>query len=154
MTEDPLHTPIYPAGQSMMSMNDLLSYFIDPNFEKGGLSRISDIHAKVGRPVSFRIDDDLVAVTEGGPVEPETMETFLRAILSETHQETIFSDDIQDLDTGFQWHEGNLNFRLNVFHDRDGLAFVMRMLSSTIPDIASLGLPSEHMWREIVGLSL
>ena len=55
MTEDPLHTPIYPAGQSMMSMNDLFSYFIDPNFEKGGLSRIDE---KVAKKVVKALNDD------------------------------------------------------------------------------------------------
>jgi twitching motility protein PilT len=152
MTEDHLTAPVYQAGQSLISMSDLLGYFVDPNFQKGGLSRISDMHVKVGRPVSFRIDDDLQAVTDGSGVEPQVMETFLRAILGPKHQEIAFADDYEDIDTGFEWREQNVNFRLNVFHDRDGLAFVMRMLSSNIPDIENLGLPSEQMWQEIVGL--
>ncbi|MFP6900071.1 MAG: PilT/PilU family type 4a pilus ATPase [Opitutales bacterium] len=152
MTEDPLHLPVYQAGQALMSMNDLLSYFVDPNLQRGGLSRISDMHAKIGRPVSFRIDDDLQPVNEGFPVEPEVMEHFLRIILGVKHQEIVFGGDSDDVDTGYYWVEHNINFRLNVFHDRDGLAFVMRMLSSDIPDIETLGLPSESMWREIVGL--
>ncbi len=153
MTEDPLHLQVYQAGDTFMSMNDLLSYFVDPAFLKGGLSRISDMHCKVGRPVSFRIDDDLVPVTGGGGVEPQAMETFLRAVLSDKHQAIVFGDDSADVDTGYEWRENNVNFRLNVFHDRDGLAFVMRMLSSDIPNIESLGLPSEAMWREIVQLN-
>lgn len=152
MTEDHLHATVYQAGQSLLSFSDLLAYFVDPNFLKGGLSRISDMHVKIGRPVSFRIDDDLQPVTDGSGVEPQVIETFLRAILSPKHQERAFADDFEDIDTGFEWREQNVNFRINVFHDRDGLAFVMRMLSSNIPDIENLGLPSEHMWREIVGL--
>ena len=109
------------------------------------------MHVKVGRPVSFRIDDDLQAVTDGSGVEPQVMETFLRAILAPKHQEIAFADDYEDIDTGFEWREQNVNFRINVFHDRDGLAFVMRMLSSNIPDIENLGLPSEQMWRRSSG---
>jgi twitching motility protein PilT len=48
--------------------------------------------------------------------------------------------------------DGGVNFRLNVFRDRDGLAFVMRVLSSIIPDIETLGLPSEQIWRDITSL--
>jgi twitching motility protein PilT len=152
MTEEPLYAPVYQVGQSFMSMNELFGYFVDPQYQKGGLSRISDMHVKLGHPVSFRIDDDLVAVPDGVAVDERAMTTFLKTILSERHQAIVFGDEAQDVDTGYEWSEGNLNFRLNVFHDRDGLAFVMRMLSSTIPDIETLGLPSESMWREIVGL--
>lgn len=152
MTEDPLHAKVYQQGQLMMSMNDLLGWFVHPDYKSGSLSRISDLHVKVGRPVSFRIDDDLQPLPEGSNVEPAAMETFLQAILSEKHQAIVFGDESEDVDTGFEWREHNVNFRLNVFHDRDGLAFVMRMLSSDIPDIEGLGLPNEAIWREIVGL--
>lgn len=152
MTEDPLHAKVYQQGQLMMSMNDLLGWFVHPDYKSGGLSRISDLHVKVGRPVSFRIDDDLQALPEGSNVEPAAMETFLRAILAENHQSIAFGDKIEDIDTGYEWKEAGVNFRLNVFHDRDGLAFVMRMLSSEIPDIEGLGLPNEAIWREIVRL--
>ena len=135
-----------------MSMNDLLGWFVHPDYKSGSLSRISDLHVKVGRPVSFRIDDDLQPLPEGSNVEPAAMETFLRAILSEKHQAIVFGDESEDVDTGFEWREHSVNFRLNVFHDRDGLAFVMRMLSSDIPNIEGLGLPNEAIWREIVGL--
>ena len=39
-------------------------------------------------------------------------------------------DSPQDVDTAFEWEEQDINFRLNVFRDRDGLAYVMRVLSS------------------------
>ena len=53
-------------------------------------------------------------------------------------------DSPQDVDTAFEWEEQGINFRLNVFRDRDGLAYVMRVLSSTIPSIENVGLPSER----------
>ena len=80
-----------------MSLNDLLGWFVHPDYKSGGLSRISDMHVKVGRPVSFRIDDDLQPLPEGFNVETATMETFLRAILSGKHQNVIFGDTVEDV---------------------------------------------------------
>lgn len=147
-----LNQPIYQAGQSAMSMSNLLAYFVDPNYQRGNLSRISDMHVKVGRPVSFRIDDDLTPVPEGEGVTDEVIRYMLGIILNEKHRETIASDELGDIDSGYEWVEGGVNFRLNVFRDRDGLAFVMRVLSSIIPDIETLGLPSEQIWRDITSL--
>ena len=135
-----------------MSMANLLAYFVDPNYQRGNLSRISDMHVKVGRPVSFRIDDDLTPVPEGAAVTDEAIRYMLGIILNEKHLETITSDQPDDIDTGYEWVDGGVNFRLNVFRDRDGLAFVMRVLSSVIPDIETLGLPSEQIWRDITSL--
>ena len=147
-----LNQPIYQAGQSAMSMSNLLAYFVDPNYQRGNLSRISDMHVKIGRPVSFRIDDDLTPVPEGAAVTDEAIRYMLGIILNEKYRETIASDEPSDIDTGYEWVDGGVNFRLNVFHDRDGLAFVMRVLSSIIPDIETLGLPSEQIWRDITSL--
>ncbi|MFP6885921.1 MAG: PilT/PilU family type 4a pilus ATPase [Opitutales bacterium] len=147
-----LNQPIYQAGQSAMSMANLLAYFIDPNYQRGNLSRISDMHVKVGRPVSFRIDDDLTPVPEGVPVTDEAIRYMLGIILSKKHLEITLSDNPEDVDTGYEWVEGKVNFRLNIFRDRDGLAFVMRVLSSVIPGIETLGLPSEQIWRDITAL--
>ena len=147
-----LNQPIYQAGESAMSMANLLAYFVDPNYQRGNLSRISDMHVKVGRPVSFRIDDDLTPVPEGAAVTDEVIRYMLGIILSEKHREIAFGDSPEDVDTGYEWADGGVNFRLNIFRDRDGLAFVMRVLSSVVPDIESLGLPSENIWRDITEL--
>ncbi len=147
-----LNQPIYQAGESAMSMANLFAYFVDPNYQRGNLSRISDMHVKIGRPVSFRIDDDLTPVPDGAPVTDDVIRYMLGIILSEKHREITFSDNPEDVDTGYEWVDGGVNFRLNIFRDRDGLAFVMRVLSSVIPSIETLGLPSEHIWRDITVL--
>ena len=53
-----INQKIYQTGQNMVSFAQMLNYFIDPAYQRGNLSRISDMHVKTGRPVSFRIDDD------------------------------------------------------------------------------------------------
>ena len=45
-----INQQIYQAGQNLVSFAQMLNYFIDPAYRKGNLSRISDMHVKVGRP--------------------------------------------------------------------------------------------------------
>jgi twitching motility protein PilT len=145
-----INGPIYQVGQNMLSFSQLLNYFIDPAYKRGNLSRISDMHVKVGRPVSLRIDDDLTPLPEGSPVDEQTLYYFLGILLSEKNLEIIGNEESpRDVDTAFEWKEQGVNFRLNVFRDRDGLAFVMRVLASIIPPIQEVGLPSEKIWQDI-----
>jgi twitching motility protein PilT len=145
-----INGPIYQVGQNMLSFSQLLNYFIDPAYKRGNLSRISDMHVKVGRPVSLRIDDDLTPLPEGSPVDEQTLYYFLGILLSEKNLEIISDEESpRDVDTAFEWKEQGVNFRLNVFRDRDGLAFVMRVLASIIPPIQEVGLPSEKIWQDI-----
>ena len=148
-----INGPIYQIGQSMMSFSQLLNYFIDPAYKRGNLSRISDMHVKIGQPVSLRIDDDLTPLPEGVAVDHQTMMYFLGILLSEKNLEIVTDEEApRDVDTAFEWIEQGINFRLNVFRDRDGLAFVMRVLASIIPPIQEVGLPSEKIWQDISAL--
>ena len=148
-----INGPIYQVGQSMMSFSQLLNYFIDPAYKRGNLSRISDMHVKIGQPVSLRIDDDLTPLPEGVAVDHQTMMYFLGILLSEKNLEIVTNEEApRDVDTAFEWIEQGVNFRLNVFRDRDGLAFVMRVLASIIPPIQEVGLPSEKIWQDISAL--
>ena len=148
-----INGPIYQVGQSMMSFSQLLNYFIDPSYKRGNLSRISDMHVKIGQPVSLRIDDDLTPLPEGVAVDHQTMMYFLAILLSEKNLEIVTDEETpRDVDTAFEWIEQGVNFRLNVFRDRDGLAFVMRVLASIIPPIQEVGLPSEKIWQDISAL--
>ena len=148
-----LNQAIYQVGQNSMSLAQLLNYFVDPSYQRGNLSRISDMHVKTGRPVSFRIDDDLTPIPEGSGVSNEVIRYMLGVLLSEKHLSTALNEDQpEDVDTAFEWKEKGINFRINVFRDRDGLAFVMRVLASNIPSIQEVGLPSEKIWQDITSL--
>ncbi|MBT7649525.1 MAG: PilT/PilU family type 4a pilus ATPase [Opitutae bacterium] len=148
-----INQPIYQVGDSPLSFSQMLNYFIDPAYKKGNLSRISDMHVKTGRPVSFRIDDDLTPMPGAAPVTDEIIRYMLGIVLSERHLSIALSDEsAKDVDTAFEWKEQGVNFRLNIFRDRDGLAFVMRVLASNIPPIEEVGLPSEKIWQDITTL--
>jgi twitching motility protein PilT len=154
MTEQyDINQPIYQVGESPLSFSQMLNYFIDPAYKRGNLSRISDMHVKTGRPVSFRIDDDLTPMPGASAVTEEIIRYMLGILLSERHLSIALSEDsAEDVDTAFEWKEHGVNFRLNIFRDRDGLAFVMRVLASNIPPIEEVGLPSEKIWQDITSL--
>ena len=79
-----LNHSLYQVGQSSMSFAQMLNYFVDPSYKRGNLSRISDMHVKTGRPVSFRIDDDLTPIPEGVGVSDEVIRYMLGILLSES----------------------------------------------------------------------
>lgn len=111
------------------------------------------MHVKTGRPVSFRIDDDLTPMPGGVGVDVEVIKYMLGILLSEKHLKVVTDEnEPKDVDTAFEWLEHGVNFRLNVFRDRDGLAFVMRVLASNIPTIQEVGLPSDKIWQDITAL--
>ena len=148
-----INQPIYQVGDSPLSFSQMLNYFIDPAYKRGSLSRISDMHVKMGRPVSFRIDDDLTPMPGAVAMTDEVIRYMLGVLLSEKHLAVALSEDeAQDVDTAFEWEEQKVNFRLNIFRDRDGLAFVMRVLASDIPSIQEVGLPADKIWQDITAL--
>ena len=148
-----INQPIYQVADSQLSFSQMLNYFIDPAYKRGNLSRISDMHVKMGRPVSFRIDDDLTPMPGAVNVTDEVIRYMLGILLSEKHLAIVLSEDEpKDVDTAFEWEEQGVNFRLNIFRDRDGLAFVMRVLASNIPSIEEVGLPSDKIWQDITAL--
>ncbi len=151
--QDLLNTPFYRAGLERLSFAEVLAMFLDPEKKSGNFHRVSDMHVKIGLPISFRTDDELLPVSKGTPVTEEGVMHMLTILLSEKQIAQVSDpDDPMDVDTAFEWLEQGVNFRLNAFRDRDGLAFVMRILSSTIPSIQEVGLPSEAIWQEITGL--
>jgi len=150
---DLLSVPFYRAGLERLCFSEILGMFLDPSKKSGNFSRVSDMHVKIGLAISFRTDDELVPVDKGTAVSDEAMLHMLTILLSEKQLAQVSDADApQDVDTAFEWTEQGVNFRLNVFRDRDGLAFVMRMLSSSIPAIQEVGLPSEAIWQEITTL--
>ena len=143
--------PIYPIGTNKRySIFDLLNNFSNTDFNDGKLSRISDLHVKIGEPPSFRVDETLTSV-EGGAICTQAMvEGLLYPLLSTKQIDAIKKDPTTDIDTGFYWEERKMAFRINAFHDRDGLAFVIRMLPLSIPDIQTFGFPAKKVWEDIV----
>ncbi len=143
---------VYPAQGGTFSMIDLLRSFADPELEVEGISRISDLHMKVGEPVRYRFDGDLETIEGGVPLSEEVLKELVFALLNEDQRKALIDNPRNDIDTGYFWEEPGINFRLNVFHDRDGLACVMRMLPKHIPEIDELGFMNPQVWQDIAAL--
>ncbi len=148
-----LGVPIYPVGGRLLSGYDLLGKFVMPADQAGKVSPYSDLHFKVGRPVHYRCEGQIVALPDAIPLTPEMAERLILPFLSELQIDQLRATPPADVDASWYWAEQKINFRLNVFNDQDGLAAALRVLPVRIPDIANIGLPDEAVWREISQLS-
>jgi twitching motility protein PilT len=116
------------------------------------MSRYSDMHLKVGHPVSFRYDGDLRPVSEGAPLTQEIVQALLYPMLREEHWNRLQNEPFSDIDAAWEWPEKGIAFRLNIFHDRDGVAAVIRALASEVPPLDEIGFPDEAVWQDICRL--
>ena len=131
---------IYPTEVlGKMSLLDMLEYFV----EKGAM-RVSDLHIKVGVPPTYRIDGDLVKL-KGAKVTPELAEQLILPLLQGKSTEKL--DQGQSIDCSYRY--GELQFRINIFRENDGLAAAIRALSLDIPSVEDIGFPNT-IWQDIV----
>lgn len=144
---------VYKAQGGTFSILDLLRSFADPDLEIDGISRISDLHMKVGEPVRYRYDGELETIEEGEPLTEEILKELVFPMLSEKQRQSLSDNPQLDIDSGYTWEEEKINFRLNVFHDRDGIACVMRMLPKHIPEIDEIGFMNPQVWQELTALN-
>ena len=130
---------IYPTEVlGKMSLLDMLEYFV----EKGAM-RVSDLHIKVGVPPTYRIDGDLVKL-KGAKVTPELAEQLIVPLLKGKSLAKL--DQGKSIDCSYRY--GELQFRINIFRENDGMAAAIRALSLDIPSIESIGFPNT-VWQDI-----
>jgi twitching motility protein PilT len=142
---------LYKAGDQLYSMVDMLGSAVSADYMLNGLPRVSDFHFKVGEAVRFRLDNDLQTIPGGVPLTHELMETMIFSLLKPNHIAELQNDPMADVDAAFELPGGRYYFRVNVFHDRDGLAAVIRLLPPFIPKVEDIGFLSEMAWKSIVG---
>ena len=144
---------IYPIGPNKYSIFDLLENFTNKDFYEDELSRLSDLHVKVGEPPAFRLDHNLSPIEGVEACTEEMVKGLLLPLLREDQRAKLETQYDCDIDSGYYWHEKKMAFRINAFRDRDGLAFVIRMLPTSIPHIATIGFPTDQVWEEIVDMN-
>jgi twitching motility protein PilT len=131
---------IYPTQNlGKLSIRDMLNYFI----EKGAM-RVSDLHIKVGAPPTYRIDGDLVKL-KGTNIDAEMAKRLIYPLLTEQNLQKYQTD--HSVDSSYRL--GNLQFRINVFKENDGLATAIRALSLDIPKVEKIGFPND-IWQDII----
>jgi len=104
----------------------------------GNKKNASDIHLCPGSPVMFRIDGDLIPMSEE-VIKPYEIEEMIKPMLT--------NEQISELEK-----EGELDFaysiagfnrvRINVFRQRGTYAMALRILSFEIPSPKDLGVPN------------
>jgi twitching motility protein PilT len=138
----PLGAKVYPTESlGAFSILDMLTYF-----EERGAMRVSDLHIKVDAPPAYRIDGKLVKL-RGPAVTTEWAEKLIYPLLTD--------ENIDKLKTQFSvdcsYRLGSLQFRINVYKEKDGICAAIRALSLNIPPIEKIGFPNT-VWEDIIDL--
>jgi len=131
---------VYPTAEhDKFSIMNMLEYF-----EKHGALRVSDLHIKVGTPPAYRIDGNLVKL-KGPNVTADMAKQLIYPIMSNEKLARLKKEHSVDC----SYRLGNLQFRINVFQENDGLAGAIRALSMDIPQVEDIGFPN-NVWQDII----
>lgn len=134
---------VYPTKEgTKFSILDMLAYF-----EKYGAMRVSDLHIKIGEAPAYRIDGDLVRL-KGPAVTAETAKQLIYPLLSDENLKKFQARQNADL----SYRLGQLQFRINIFQENDGICAAIRALSLEVPKIEEIGFPND-VWKDIVNLN-
>lgn len=131
---------VYTVSENRkLSMNDLLKFF----YEHGSL-RVSDLHLKVNSPPTYRIDGDLQPM-KGPPLDKQTVEALAHALVTDTEWSRL--PELRAIDSSFI--TDTMQFRINCFYDRDGLAVALRALEPDPIQVEKIGFPN-GVWHDII----
>ncbi len=97
----------------------------------------SDVHLSPGSPMMYRIDGELVPITEEY-VHPTAVEEIVMPMLEPSQQKEL--RDKGELDFAYSL-PGFSRIRVNVYRQRGTYAMALRVLSIQIPTPESLGIP-------------
>jgi twitching motility protein PilT len=97
----------------------------------------SDLHLHVGRPPTLRLHGRLRPL-ETKVLEPEDTVSLMKAITPERNQQELQEDGGTDF--GFAYG-GAGRFRVSVFHQRDNISMVLRLIPSKLYSFEEIGLP-------------
>jgi len=113
----------------MSEMQKLLTHAVS--------SKASDLHISAGSPMMMRIHGLMVKIHEN-TVGKETTQNIIYQIL--TKEQIEFFEKHHELDFALYLHEIG-RFRVNVFHQRNGLGAAFRVIPDKIPTMEQIGLP-------------
>jgi twitching motility protein PilT len=110
-------------------------------------SRASDMHIVPGMQPLFRIDGDLLPAKDQPSLNSEETKELIYSVLTGT--------DLVDFETNLAvdmglYYPGIGNFRVNAFHQRQGVAAIFRIVPARVPSFDELGLP--FVFKKILNL--
>jgi twitching motility protein PilT len=127
----PANAPIAPAAPSGSQFNfkSVLQELIRKN--------ASDLHLKVGRPPTLRVDGDLSPL-EQPPLRPEDLKALAEQLMTPRQVKQFAEEKECDFAIGVP---GIGRFRVNVYQQRGSLCYAMRSIPYQAKTIPELNLP-------------
>lgn len=110
--------------------------------------KASDLYLSSGAPPILRIDGDLVPISNQKIIDAKTAQKLIFSLMDEKQKESF--NETHDLDFAFQLSDGTA-FRVNVYHQLNGISGVFRLIPQRIPLLEEIGLP-EHI-KDLLNLS-
>ncbi len=114
-----------------MKIEELLRLMVD----KGA----SDLHLRVMRPPTLRIDGALKVMEDMPHITPSDLKEAFEHVTNE-HQKQSFRNELE-LDLAYSIR-GVARFRINTFMQRDTISLAIRRVPFVVPSIDELGLPA------------
>jgi twitching motility protein PilT len=99
-------------------------------------SGASDVHVKIGTPIIFRVNRQLVAIEAPSPTE-EWMNKVVKNITPVHLQKRL--DEEREIDFSY-FEPGTGRFRTNLFQQRGQFCLAMRYVKTNVPSFEELGL--------------
>jgi twitching motility protein PilT len=97
----------------------------------------SDLHLKVGRPPTVRLNGDLTPLS-GGALRPEDLKTLAEQLMNPKQVKQFTEEKECDFAIGVP---GIGRFRVNLYQQRGSLCYAMRAIPYTVQTIEELSLP-------------
>src|ERR671925_297911 len=97
----------------------------------------SDLYLTVARPVMFRVDGKVRAVTDH-PFTPAEVESLADSIMSEKQRKEFAETHEMNMATSLP---GVARFRVNIFQQRGSVGMVVRRIKADVMSVGELGLP-------------
>ena len=128
----PIVDPVLPAPTTQGSINFKL--VLQEMVRRNG----SDLHLKVGRPPTIRVDGELEAL-DHSPLRPEDLKTLAEQLMTARQVKQFAEEKECDFAIGVP---GIGRFRVNVYQQRGSLCYAMRAIPYQARTIPELNLPS------------
>ncbi len=100
----------------------------------------SDLYLKPGRSPVYRVDGDLVPLSEQPPLDEEDVLDIVRHVLDDKQLRVLQSG--REMDVAYSL-SGDLRFRVNVFYQMGELGIVCRRIKREVQTFSDLNLPVE-----------
>jgi twitching motility protein PilT len=124
-----------------MDINELLSLSV--------VKRASDLHILPNAPPVLRIDGDLILAEDFPLLDADTTKRLVYSLMSK-QQQNIFENQME-LDFTVLGDPSLADFRVNAFHQIDGVAAAFRVIPREIPTLDQLDSP--QIMKDLLGLS-